>query len=497
MPEAGAPTTGSGTITLNPDQNRAAEKVERWFSDPFAGHSREPGVFRFAGYAGTGKTTSVKQVINRLGLRSGSIDQIAHDAAERLASCGDVSDAVREVAPGRPFAVFAAYTGKAAHVLRRSGVDASTIHSAAYRPLDKDRAMLNRLRSELREVERELSEQWVGDERGPGEQEVGDAGARGELTRRRDRLARDVGAEETRVRAPSFAFQLAGPMSAAALIVLDEVSMVGEKMARDLLSYRVPILAIGDPAQLPPVGGGGYFTEGEPDSLLTKVERSGSDVIRVASAVREAEPTADPHLTFGIDGTEGGSGRSRLTDDALLSHDVVLCWRNAVRWALIRRIRAMLGRPEGVPVPGDRITVLSNNAELGVFNGQILTVQAATADNTDDPDVWQMVVEDDDGRLRMLDVLHCGFSGEKGEKDAKDRVRFGGPIAAATFAQAITVHKAQGSEWHSVLVVDETGSIVGMKRRTEGHRRAYTDARRWLYTAVTRAEHAVTVVRGG
>ena len=49
----------------------------------------------------------------------------------------------------------------------------------------------------------------------------------------------------------------------AALIIIDECSMVDEDLGKDLLSFGKPTLVLGDPAQLPPVKGGGYFTEAE------------------------------------------------------------------------------------------------------------------------------------------------------------------------------------------------------------------------------------------
>ena len=53
--------------------------------------------------------------------------------------------------------------------------------------------------------------------------------------------------------------------------------MVGEEMARDLMSFGKPILVLGDPGQLPPVSGGGFFTEQEPDYLLTDIHRQARD----------------------------------------------------------------------------------------------------------------------------------------------------------------------------------------------------------------------------
>ena len=57
------------------------------------------------------------------------------------------------------------------------------------------------------------------------------------------------------------------------LIVLDEVSMVGEEMANDLLAFGKPILVLGDPGQLPPIHGEGAFTNVAPDVMLDEIHR--------------------------------------------------------------------------------------------------------------------------------------------------------------------------------------------------------------------------------
>jgi len=129
---------------------------------PFTGGScadGEPQVFRLFGYAGVGKTTLARHIA--------------------------------EGAQGE--AVFAAFTGKAALVLRSKGcVGASTIHALIYRASE---------------------------------------GAEG---------------------APTFTLNHDGPASKAGLIVIDECSMVDAELGRDLLSFGKPILVLGDPAQLPP-----------------------------------------------------------------------------------------------------------------------------------------------------------------------------------------------------------------------------------------------------
>ena len=67
--------------------------------------------------------------------------------------------------------------------------------------------------------------------------------------------------------------------------------MVGEDLARDLLSFGTHILVLGDPAQLPPVKGEGYFINAEPDVMLTEIHRQARDnpTIRMSMDIREGK----------------------------------------------------------------------------------------------------------------------------------------------------------------------------------------------------------------
>src|SRR5216683_3174431 len=124
---------------------------------------------------------------------------------------------------------FAAFTGKAGLVMRNKGCDnASTIHSLIYR------------------------------------------------------------AKESGVEQPSFELWDDAPASKAKLIVIDECSMVDAELGRDLMSFGVPVLVLGDPAQLPPIQGGGFFTEAEPDAMLTEVHRQAQDnpIVRLSMDIR-------------------------------------------------------------------------------------------------------------------------------------------------------------------------------------------------------------------
>ena len=94
---------------------------------------------------------------------------------------------------------------------------------------------------------------------------------------------------ETDVEEPSFVLNEDGPASKAELIIVDECSMVDEELGRDLLYFGEPVLVLGDPAQLPPIKGGGFFTEAEPDAMLTDVHRQAADnpIIRLSMLIRD------------------------------------------------------------------------------------------------------------------------------------------------------------------------------------------------------------------
>lgn len=428
-PDVDEPDVG---MEFSPQQTEAIDRITDWF----AGDG--PQVFRLFGYAGTGKTTLARHIVDQLGIR----------------------------------ALYAAFTGKAAYVLRTKGCDdASTVHSLIYQPVEKVRARLDELRAKLPTVTDPF-----------------------ERTQLRDEIRR----EQAKVDSPDWILRDETELEYAPLLVLDEVSMVGERMARDLLSYGCRVLCLGDPAQLPPVDGGGYFINAAPDHLLTEIHRSALDspVTRMATAIRSSDPG---DRKYGVGGRDGESGRlDRLSVADLLSFDQVLVGRNATRWQAVHLLRALRGLTGQRPQPGDRIIALANSAEAEVFNGQQFDVLDSAAGDRDDR--YRLFVRDDEGNERWLAAWAAGFHDLEGEKQAKRDGR--GTVIAATFGQAITTHKSQGSQWPRVLVIDESSVFYGAAYREhaktmgaaaaaiEGH----VNGRRWLYTAVTRAAEQAVIV---
>ena len=118
--------------------------------------------------------------------------------------------------------------------------------------------------------------------------------------------------------------------------------MVDEELGRDLLSFGTPVLVLGDPAQLAPVKGGGFFTEAEPDVMLTEVHRQARDdpIIRLSMIVREGERA---RATASYGESRVISPRATSTASAVLAADQVLVGLNKTRRAYNARIRELLG----------------------------------------------------------------------------------------------------------------------------------------------------------
>jgi len=116
--------------------------------------------------------------------------------------------------------------------------------------------------------------------------------------------------------------------------------MVDAELGRDLMSFGVPLLVLGDPAQLPPIQGGGFFTEVEPDAMLTEVHRQAEDnpIIRLSMDIR-----AGLELEPGRYGESEIVTRDDLDPQRVVEADQVLVGRNATRRSYNMRMRQRRG----------------------------------------------------------------------------------------------------------------------------------------------------------
>src|SRR5215470_6130826 len=361
---------------FTPHQDAALMAASAWLKTARGRAS----IFRLFGYAGTGKTTLAKHLAE-------SID-------------GKV--------------LFAAFTGKAACVMRSKGCHgATTIHSLIYR-------------------------------------------------------ARDSGQET-----PTFELWDEAPASKAKLIIIDECSMVDDELARDLMSFGVPLLVLGDPAQLPPIQGGGFFTDAKPDAMLTEVHRQAQDdpIVRLSMEIR-----AGNALVQGRYGETEVVRRSALDPKRVLDADQVLVGRNVTRRAYNARLRMRRGFADALPMTGDKLVCLRNNRRKGLFNGGLWVVKERSAARANTLGL-RLTPDEGVGRGVKVTVRRECFTGGIEDLDWTQRKRYD----EFDYGYVLTVHKAQGSQWDDVVLFDESF--------------AFPDSRaRWLYTGITRAARRLTIV---
>src|SRR3990167_9511022 len=262
------------TGQLSPEQLAAVDTLLR-FSKP---------IQTLAGYAGVGKTTVIKALQQQL----------------------------------RNFAV-CAYTGKAANVLRKKGVSATTIHQRVYRPRKEEE--------------------------------------HGEVTFERKSY--------NEICCDGF--------------IIDEASMVDDEIYQDLTSYALPIIFVGDHGQLEPVSGGTLNLMAKPDITLEEIHRNAGEIAQFAEFIRKGNQPADWYKHENYTG-KAVTFASTLTDlDS--QPDQFICAFNKTRVLLNKAVRTMLGFPEDHPVRGDRVMCLQNDHSLSIYNGMQGTI-AAINDHT-------------------------------------------------------------------------------------------------------------------
>ncbi|MFW6109815.1 MAG: ATP-dependent DNA helicase [Patescibacteria group bacterium] len=274
----------------------------------------------------------------------------------------------------------------------------------------------------------------------------------------------------------------------ADLIIVDEASMVSREIWQNLLSFHIPILAVGDHGQLPPVQGNFNLME-DPDLKLEKIHRQAKDnpIIRLSQKVREEEEI--PYGTFGPVRKlhkEDLETRSEV-EDILRNHSqdlLVLVGKNKSRVQLNQEIRRLLGRETANPQVNDRVICLKNNSRQGVYNGMLGNITSLSKiSKPDGKNYWyQTEIEMDEGFLFSGEILRQQFGAETTIKQV-DGLMYKEIGNLFDFGYVITVHKAQGSQAPKVLLFEERFSSM-------------TDEewQRWLYTGVTRAEEELIIV---
>jgi exodeoxyribonuclease-5 len=253
-------------------------------------------------------------------------------------------------------------------------------------------------------------------------------------------------------------------------VAVDEGSMVPVPIWRDLQSYHIPIIVVGDPGQLEPIGEDAKLMH-ETNITLEKIHRYEGSIAWFANYVRTHDgkiPTIENEEVS----VRSKSQLMRDLDDADV--DIYLCGFNKTRVAMNRRLRELrFGvNHQHLINPGEKLIFLHNDRDLGVFNGQMGEVICITGEGRN---FILVDIQLDDERIKHNLRVWNGHFHQPNQMDWR---RFPKGMAIADYGYATTVHKFQGSEEYDVAVIDEQCDLwEPVRHRYTGFTRARTHLR--------------------
>ncbi len=428
-------------------------------------------VMAVLGKAGSGKTMLLAHLVEALtdlGLESISSEFESRRRRDR-----------------RSFAVLAP-TNKAASVLRNRGVPATTIHRIIYTP--------------VYDPEYEKIAEWlVGDSPKPQIEGLTDSA----LDRAKaffDTHASVPGALATAgLKGSDFITGWSRRDDPLDIGFVDEASMLDDKQLEDLMEIFSTLILFGDPAQLAPVGQSGDMTfDALPDRQklhLHRIHRQSGDnpILDLAHAL------GDPELDYRafermVEETAAKDDRvvyAPRVNASLMARSPVLVWRNATRIRLIHAFRNAHGAPVDDLLPGEPL--ICDGVELPLKHrkkridlearGLIKGAQVVFLGPGRKPGFSRLhVVGAEDPQVNAATIIKIEMPGEE-EPFIPSAARMG-----ATFLHgaAVTIHKAQGSQWPEVQLFAPDIFAAFKSGREEAGLPLW---KRLAYVAITRAEH--------
>ena len=290
------------------------------------------------------------------------------------------------------------------------------------------------------------------------------------------------------------------------IVVVDEVSMAPKTLMDLLFSHDVHVICLGDPFQLPPVDKkeDNHLLDA-PHIFLDEIMRQAqeSEIIQLSMAIRENRP---------IEAFQGKEvqilNKEELNTGMLTWADQILVATNATRVSINAQMRKLLNFGEK-PQDGDKIICLRNywdcfsdneeplvNVTIGILKDSFLTKRylPSIVKSTDGLSHIDLIVGDfisDSGMYfhslemdkKMIDTGEFSLDWKTVYQLNRNSKTRDIPPLEFTYGYAITCHKAQGSEWDKVLVIEEKFPFDKIEHA------------RWLYTAVTRSSEKLVLVR--
>jgi len=257
------------------------------------------------------------------------------------------------------------------------------------------------------------------------------------------------------------------------LIIIDEGSVVNKILYDDLCSYGTKRLIFGDNFQLEPVGSNPNLME-NCDFILSEIHRQAAEnpIVQLAHGIRNNMniPSKFNSELLKIESKDKLNHFLQEND-----YDIIICGKNKTRHSINAIIRKKLGFDINRYINVDeKIIALQNNKENQIFNGNIFTIKDIAIYLPEAKRAY-VNLEDEDGCLYRNIYVNLTFFGHDNKENAPNKDK---KLINFDYGYAITCHKSQGSEWESVLAVDEP--VWGCTPE------------RWQYTIVTRARTKLT-----
>lgn len=272
------------------------------------------------------------------------------------------------------------------------------------------------------------------------------------------------------------------------LIIVDEASMLTREMWKDIRSFGVPVLAVGDHGQLPPIGDS-FTLMDNPELRLTTIHRQAAEspIIQVATLARTEGQIPVKKFGHNVEKFDmTGSDAQLLLEDLYQGYTpgtLFLTGFNASRVGINHAIRQSKYRDMVQPESGDQVICLRNNWQKGIYNGMIGTLESINSAKNDSEEYHSYDVEivNENGQSLYSGLVIAEQFGAENTLplSPKERKNIG---ELFDYGYALTVHKAQGSQARRVVVIEERSQHTSDE-----------DWARWLYTAVTRAEEELFI----
>lgn len=434
-------------------------------------HAEErQSVLAVIGKAGSGKT----MLLARLGeaLQEAGVDTVSGDYEGRRRK------------DRRTLAILAP-TNKAASVLRNQGVPATTIHRILYTPVYDP------------EYER-IAEWLAGNGERPEIEGLTDAALERALLFYKTNKSIPGALATAGLRGSDFITGWKRREDPLDIGFVDESSMLDERQFDDLREIFSTLILFGDPAQLAPVNQSGAMVfEGlaEPRKLiLNRIHRQAGDspILDLAHALADD--------SIGFEAFERMVEEAARRDDRvilaqrveadLMARSPVLVWRNVTRIKLINAFRAAHGAPSDALLPGEPL--ICDGIELPLKHrkkridlearGLIKGAQVIYLGPGRKPGFSRLhVMGAEDPQVSAASIVKIEMPGEE-EPFIPFAARMG---AAFLHGAAVTIHKAQGSQWENVQVFAPDIWAAARAGRIEAGLPLW---KRLTYVAITRAQ---------